>query len=128
MSHRPDAEVAQDGAGSGGEGLAEARGVEAGGFDQGHGERGRMRAQGDRAGAAGRAIGQVTDLFALGDEIEVEVVSIEPDSVKIRLSRKPLLSPPTEEELAKQRSRADEPRRQRRQPRVPARDRGESDE
>jgi polyribonucleotide nucleotidyltransferase len=73
-------------------------------------------------------IGQVTDLFALGDEIEVEVVSIEPDSGKIRLSRKPLLPPITEEELAEERSRADVPRRQRRQPRLPARDRDESDE
>jgi polyribonucleotide nucleotidyltransferase len=45
-------------------------------------------------------VGQVTDLFQLGDEVEVQVVGIEPDSGKIRLSRKPLLPPPTEEELA----------------------------
>ena len=45
-------------------------------------------------------VGQVTDLFQLGDEVEVQVVAIEPDSGKIRLSRKPLLPPPTEEELA----------------------------
>jgi polyribonucleotide nucleotidyltransferase len=45
-------------------------------------------------------VGQVTDLFQLGDEIEVQVVAIEPDTGKIRLSRKPLLPPPTEEELA----------------------------
>ncbi|MFZ2493830.1 MAG: polyribonucleotide nucleotidyltransferase, partial [Thermoanaerobaculia bacterium] len=35
-------------------------------------------------------VGQVTDLFQLGDEVEVQVVAIEPDSGKIRLSRKPL--------------------------------------
>jgi len=45
-------------------------------------------------------VGQVTDLFQLGDEVEVQVVGIEPDTGKIRLSRKPLLPPPTEEELA----------------------------
>src|SRR5438045_750669 len=45
-------------------------------------------------------VGQVTDLFNIGDEVEVQVVAIEPDSGKIRLSRKPLLPPPTEEELA----------------------------
>ncbi|HVS32824.1 MAG TPA: polyribonucleotide nucleotidyltransferase [Thermoanaerobaculia bacterium] len=45
-------------------------------------------------------VGQVTDLFQLGDELDVQVVGIEPDSGKIRLSRKPLLPPPTEEELA----------------------------
>ncbi len=45
-------------------------------------------------------VGQVTDLMQLGDEVEVQVVGIEPDSGKIRLSRKPLLPPPTEEELA----------------------------
>ena len=45
-------------------------------------------------------VGQVTDLFQMGDEVEVQVVGIEPDSGKIRLSRKPLLPPPTEEELA----------------------------
>jgi polyribonucleotide nucleotidyltransferase len=45
-------------------------------------------------------VGQVTDLFQIGDEVEVQVVGIEPDSGKIRLSRKPLLPPPTEEELA----------------------------
>jgi polyribonucleotide nucleotidyltransferase len=45
-------------------------------------------------------VGQVTDLFQLGDEVEVQVVGIEPDTGKIRLSRKPLLPPPTPEELA----------------------------
>ncbi|MFP5246945.1 MAG: polyribonucleotide nucleotidyltransferase, partial [Thermoanaerobaculia bacterium] len=45
-------------------------------------------------------VGQVTDLFQMGDEVEVQVVAIEPDTGKIRLSRKPLLPPPTEEELA----------------------------
>src|SRR5436189_988898 len=45
-------------------------------------------------------VGQVTDLFQLGDEVEVQVVGIDPDTGKIRLSRKPLLPPPTEEELA----------------------------
>jgi len=49
-------------------------------------------------------VGQVTDLFQLGDEVEVQVVGIEPDTGKIRLSRKPLLPPPTEEELAAARS------------------------
>src|SRR5437870_8005624 len=51
-------------------------------------------------------VGQVTDLFQLGDETEVQVVGIEPDTGKIRLSRKPLLPPPTEEELAAARERA----------------------
>jgi polyribonucleotide nucleotidyltransferase len=45
-------------------------------------------------------VGQVTDLFQLGDEVEVQVVAIEADTGKIRLSRKPILPPPTEEELA----------------------------
>ncbi|HVE71933.1 MAG TPA: polyribonucleotide nucleotidyltransferase [Thermoanaerobaculia bacterium] len=45
-------------------------------------------------------VGQVTDIFQMGDEVEVQVVGIDPDSGKIRLSRKPLLPPPTEEELA----------------------------
>ena len=45
-------------------------------------------------------VGQVTDVMQLGDEVEVQVVGIEPDTGKIRLSRKPLLQPPTEEELA----------------------------
>jgi polyribonucleotide nucleotidyltransferase len=51
-------------------------------------------------------VGEVTDLFQLGDEVEVQVVGIEPDSGKIRLSRKPILPPPTEEELAAARERA----------------------
>src|SRR5437588_1504679 len=51
-------------------------------------------------------VGQVTDLFQLGDEVEVQVVGIEPETGKIRLSRKPLLPPPTEEELAAARERA----------------------
>ena len=51
-------------------------------------------------------VGQVTDLFQIGDEVEVQVVGIEPDTGKIRLSRKPLLPPPTEEELAAARERA----------------------
>jgi len=51
-------------------------------------------------------VGQVTDLFQIGDEVEVQVVAIEPDTGKIRLSRKPLLPPPTEEELAAARERA----------------------
>ncbi|HUP65076.1 MAG TPA: polyribonucleotide nucleotidyltransferase [Thermoanaerobaculia bacterium] len=42
----------------------------------------------------------VTDHFNLGDEVEVQVVGIDPENGKIRLSRKPLLPPPTEEELA----------------------------
>ncbi|HEX7705107.1 MAG TPA: polyribonucleotide nucleotidyltransferase [Thermoanaerobaculia bacterium] len=50
-------------------------------------------------------VGQVTDILQLGDEVEVQVVGIEPDSGKIRLSRKPLLPPPTEEELAASRER-----------------------
>jgi polyribonucleotide nucleotidyltransferase len=45
-------------------------------------------------------VGAVTDLFQMGDELEVQVVGIDPDSGKIRLSRKPLLPAPTEEELA----------------------------
>ena len=45
-------------------------------------------------------VGQVTDLYQVGDEAEVQVVAIEPETGKIRLSRKPLLPPPTEEELA----------------------------
>ena len=45
-------------------------------------------------------VGQVTDLMQVGDEVEVQVVAVEPDTGKIRLSRKPLLPPPTEEELA----------------------------
>ncbi|HET7435806.1 MAG TPA: polyribonucleotide nucleotidyltransferase [Thermoanaerobaculia bacterium] len=49
-------------------------------------------------------VGQVTDILQLGDEVEVQVVGIEPDTGKIRLSRKPLLPPPTEEELAAARS------------------------
>jgi polyribonucleotide nucleotidyltransferase len=52
-------------------------------------------------------VGQVTDLFQIGDEVEVQVVGIEPDSGKIRLSRKPLLPPPTEEELAAAREARD---------------------
>src|SRR5206468_2246761 len=51
-------------------------------------------------------VGQVTDLMQIGDEVEVQVVGIEPDTGKIRLSRKPLLPPPTEEELAAARERA----------------------
>jgi polyribonucleotide nucleotidyltransferase len=50
-------------------------------------------------------VGQVTDLFQMGDEVEVQVVAIEPDTGKIRLSRKPLLPPPTEEEAAAARAR-----------------------
>ena len=50
-------------------------------------------------------VGQVTDVMQLGDEVEVQVVGIEPDTGKIRLSRKPLLPPPTEEELAAARDR-----------------------
>jgi len=42
----------------------------------------------------------VTDFFQLGDQVDVQVVGIEPETGKIRLSRKPLLPPPTEEELA----------------------------
>jgi polyribonucleotide nucleotidyltransferase len=45
-------------------------------------------------------VGAVTDLFQMGDELEVQVVGIDPENGKIRLSRKPLLPPPTEEELA----------------------------
>ncbi|MDP9193311.1 MAG: polyribonucleotide nucleotidyltransferase [Acidobacteriota bacterium] len=52
-------------------------------------------------------VGQVTDLFQMGDEVEVQVVAIEPDTGKIRLSRKPLLPPPTEEEAAAARARED---------------------
>ncbi|MBV8516296.1 MAG: polyribonucleotide nucleotidyltransferase [Acidobacteria bacterium] len=58
-------------------------------------------------------VGQVTDLFQLGDEVEVQVVGIEPETGKIRLSRKPLLPPPTEEELAAAReSRGNRPPRE----------------
>jgi polyribonucleotide nucleotidyltransferase len=58
-------------------------------------------------------VGQVTDLFQLGDEVEVQVVAIEPETGKIRLSRKPLLPPPTEEELAAAREqRANRPPRE----------------
>ena len=58
-------------------------------------------------------VGQVTDLFQIGDEVEVQVVGIEPDTGKIRLSRKPLLPPPTEEELAAARDARDRaPRRE----------------
>jgi polyribonucleotide nucleotidyltransferase len=58
-------------------------------------------------------VGQVTDLFQLGDEVEVQVVAIEPETGKIRLSRKPLLPPPTEEELAAAReARASRPPRE----------------
>ncbi|HEY0787785.1 MAG TPA: polyribonucleotide nucleotidyltransferase, partial [Thermoanaerobaculia bacterium] len=42
----------------------------------------------------------VSDILQLGDEIEVQVVGVDPENGKIRLSRKPLLPPPTEEELA----------------------------
>ncbi|HVR43998.1 MAG TPA: polyribonucleotide nucleotidyltransferase [Thermoanaerobaculia bacterium] len=42
----------------------------------------------------------VTDFFQLGDEVEVQVVDIDSENGKVRLSRKPLLPPPTEEELA----------------------------
>src|SRR5688572_28477869 len=52
-------------------------------------------------------VGQVTDLFQMGDEVEVQVVGIDPETGKIRLSRKPLLPPPTEEELAASRARGD---------------------
>jgi polyribonucleotide nucleotidyltransferase len=51
-------------------------------------------------------VGQVTDVMQIGDEIEVQVVGIEPDTGKIRLSRKPLLPPPTEEEMAAARASA----------------------
>src|SRR5256712_9931372 len=58
-------------------------------------------------------VGQVTDLFQIGDEVEVQVVAIEPETGKIRLSRKPLLPPPTEEELAAAReARANRPPRE----------------
>ncbi|HEY0370925.1 MAG TPA: polyribonucleotide nucleotidyltransferase, partial [Thermoanaerobaculia bacterium] len=50
-------------------------------------------------------VGQVTDVMQMGDELEVQVVGIDPDSGKIRLSRKPLLPPPTEEEAAAARQR-----------------------
>jgi polyribonucleotide nucleotidyltransferase len=49
----------------------------------------------------------VTDFYQLGDTVEVQVVGVEPDSGKIRLSRKPLLPPPTEEELAEARAQAE---------------------
>jgi polyribonucleotide nucleotidyltransferase len=52
-------------------------------------------------------VGQVTDLYQVGDEVEVQVVAIEPETGKIRLSRKPLLPPPTEEELAAAREHRD---------------------
>ena len=52
-------------------------------------------------------VGQVTDLYQVGDEAEVQVVAIEPETGKIRLSRKPLLPPPTEEELAAAREARD---------------------
>jgi polyribonucleotide nucleotidyltransferase len=52
-------------------------------------------------------VAQVTDLFQMGDEVEVQVVGIEPDTGKIRLSRKPLLPPPTEEEQNAARARDD---------------------
>ena len=42
----------------------------------------------------------VTDFYQLGDQIEVQVVGVDPENGKIRLSRKPLLPPPTEEERA----------------------------
>jgi polyribonucleotide nucleotidyltransferase len=42
----------------------------------------------------------VTDYMNLGDKVEVEVVGIDPENGKIRLSRKPLLPPPTPEPLA----------------------------
>jgi polyribonucleotide nucleotidyltransferase len=45
-------------------------------------------------------VNKVEDFMQLGDQVEVQVVGVEPDSGKIRLSRKPLLPPPTEEELA----------------------------
>ncbi|MBK5260110.1 MAG: polyribonucleotide nucleotidyltransferase [Thermoanaerobaculia bacterium] len=51
-------------------------------------------------------VAEVTDIFQLGDETEVQVVGIEPDTGKIRLSRKPVLPPPTEEELAAARERS----------------------
>jgi polyribonucleotide nucleotidyltransferase len=46
----------------------------------------------------------VTDHYQLGDTVEVQVVDIDGDSGKVRLSRKPLLPPPTEEELAQQKA------------------------
>ncbi|MBI2214641.1 MAG: S1 RNA-binding domain-containing protein, partial [Acidobacteria bacterium] len=42
----------------------------------------------------------VTDYVNLGDKVEVEVVGVDPESGKIRLSRKPLLPPPTPEQVA----------------------------
>ena len=42
----------------------------------------------------------VLQVGQVSDEVEVQVVGIEPETGKIRLSRKPLLPPPTEEELA----------------------------
>ena len=69
-------------------------------------------------------VGQVTDLMQVGDEVEVQVVAIEPDTGKIRLSRKPLLPPPTEEELAAAReARANRPPRDDRQREGGSRDR-----
>jgi polyribonucleotide nucleotidyltransferase len=48
----------------------------------------------------------VTDYMDLGDKVEVEVVDIDPENGKIRLSRKPLLPPPTPEQLeAEQKAR-----------------------
>jgi polyribonucleotide nucleotidyltransferase len=41
----------------------------------------------------------VTDYMDLGDTVEVECVDIDSDTGKIRLSRKPLLPPPTEEQI-----------------------------
>jgi polyribonucleotide nucleotidyltransferase len=43
---------------------------------------------------------EVTDYVNLGDKLEVEVVGVDPESGKIRLSRKPLLPPPTPEQAA----------------------------
>ncbi|HUP46251.1 MAG TPA: polyribonucleotide nucleotidyltransferase, partial [Thermoanaerobaculia bacterium] len=76
-------------------------------------------------------VGQVTDLLQLGDEVEVQVVGIDPDSGKIRLSRKPLLPPPTEEELAAaaaaREARGDRGDRGDRGPRGPRREGGGGD-
>jgi polyribonucleotide nucleotidyltransferase len=47
----------------------------------------------------------VTDFYQLGDRVEAQVVGIDPESGKIRLSRKPLLPPPTEEEQKDARER-----------------------
>ena len=43
-------------------------------------------------------VNSVTDFFQLGDKVEVQVVDVDPDNGKIRLSRKPLLPPPAEGE------------------------------